>query len=118
MFQKMCTLHVNLKSLVCVPIFECGRTLEYVEIVSGLQSTLYKTLYGIAIWYPQRSVRQSHNPSHLTFYPDVLKIKTIIVVKQIFSKMPFVYYLQINKSIIWQPCCQDVQAAELSEIDF
>ena len=91
MFQKMCTLHVNLKSLVCVPIFECGRTLEYVEIVSGLQSTLYKTLYGIAIWYPQRSVRQSHNPSHLTFYPDVLKIKTIIVEKQNFVKMPFVY---------------------------
>ena len=36
---------------------------------------------------------RSHNPSHLTMYPDVLKIKTIIVVKQIFAKMPFVYYL-------------------------
>ena len=34
---------------------------------------------------------QSHNPSHSTLYPDVLKIKTIIVVKQIFAKMPFVY---------------------------
>ena len=37
--------------------------------------------------------------------------------KQIFAKIPFVYYLQIYKSIIWQPCCHDVQAAELSEMD-
>ena len=58
----------------------------------------------------------SHNPSHSLLYPDVLKIKTIIVVKQLFEKMPFVF---INyKSIIWQPCCPDVQAAELSEMDF
>ena len=35
----------------------------------------------------------SHNLSHLTLYPAVLKIKTIIVVKQNFKKMPFVYYL-------------------------
>ena len=41
----------------------------------------------------------SHNPSHSTLYPDVLKIKTIIVEKQNFTKMPFVYYLQVNKSI-------------------
>ena len=40
-----------------------------------------------------------HNPSHLTLYPDFLKIKTIIVVKQKFAKIPFVYYLQIYKSI-------------------
>ena len=33
---------------------------------------------------------QRHNPSHSTLYPDVLKIKTIIVVKQKFDKMPFV----------------------------
>ena len=39
-----------------------------------------------------------HNLSHLTLYPDVLK-KTTIVVKQKFSKMPFLYYLQIYKSI-------------------
>ena len=39
---------------------------------------------------------RGHNPSHLTLYPDVLKIKTIIVVKQNFAKMPFVYYLQIH----------------------
>ena len=39
---------------------------------------------------------RGHNPSHSTLYPDVLKIKTIIVAKQIFSKMPFVYYLQIT----------------------
>ena len=37
----------------------------------------------------------SYNPSHLTLYPDVLKIKTIIIEKQNFSKTPFVYYLQI-----------------------
>ena len=35
---------------------------------------------------------REHNPSHLTLYPDVLKIKITIVVKQIFAKMPFVYY--------------------------
>ena len=40
-----------------------------------------------------------YNPSYSTLYPDVLKIKTIIVVKQIFGKMSFVYYLQIYKSI-------------------
>ena len=34
----------------------------------------------------------SHNPSHWSLYPDVLKIKTLIVVKQNFAKMPFVYY--------------------------
>ena len=37
-----------------------------------------------------------HNRSHSTLYPDVFKIKTIIIVKQIFAKMPFVYYLQIH----------------------
>ena len=39
------------------------------------------------------------NASHSTLYPDVLKIKAIIVEKQNFAKMPFVYYLQIHKSI-------------------
>ena len=39
----------------------------------------------------------SHNLSHSTLYPDVLKIKTIpIVLKQKFAKIPFVYYLQIH----------------------
>ena len=42
---------------------------------------------------------QSHNPSHSTLYPDVLKIKTIIVEKQNFTKMLFVYFLQVYKSI-------------------
>ena len=42
---------------------------------------------------------RSHNPSHSRLYPDVLKIKTIIVLKQNFSKIPFVYYLPIYKSI-------------------
>ena len=60
---------------------------------------------------------RSHNPSHSTLYQDVLKVKTIIDVKQIIAKIPFVYYLQISKSIIWQPRCQDIQAAELSEMD-
>ena len=41
---------------------------------------------------------RSHNPSHSTLYQDGLKIKTIIVEKQNFAKMPFVYYL-IYKSI-------------------
>ena len=39
---------------------------------------------------------RSHNPSNSTLYPDVLKIKTIIVVKQIFGKIPFVYILFTN----------------------
>ena len=39
---------------------------------------------------------RDHNPSHLTLYPDILKINKIIVVKQKFAKMPFVYYLQIH----------------------
>ena len=30
---------------------------------------------------------RSHNLPHSIFYPDVLKIKTIIVVKQIFEKI-------------------------------
>ena len=34
---------------------------------------------------------QDHNSSHLTMYPDILKLKTIIVVKQKFAKLPFVY---------------------------
>ena len=34
--------------------------------------------------------------SHSTLYPDVLKTKTIIVEKQNFTKVPFVYYLQIH----------------------
>ena len=42
---------------------------------------------------------RSHNPSHSTLYPDVLKIKTIIVVKFFFSKMPFFDYYIHYKSI-------------------
>ena len=34
---------------------------------------------------------RDQNPSHWTLYADVLKIKTRIVVKQEFAKMPFVY---------------------------
>ena len=44
-----------------------------------------------------------------TLYPYVLKIKTIIVVKQNFAKMPFIYYLQIH---IWLLCGLDVLASE------
>ena len=36
---------------------------------------------------------RSHNPSHSTLYPEVFKIKTIIVAKQKFAKMPLVYYI-------------------------
>ena len=44
-------------------------------------------------------IDRSHNTSHLTLYPDVLKIKTIIVVKPIFAKMPFVFLLITNLQI-------------------
>ena len=54
----------------------------------------------------------SHNPSHSILYPDVLKIKTMIFVKQNFAKMPFVYYLQIH---FWQLWSWDVLAAGLSD---
>ena len=49
-------------------------------------------------WYKDLFDRE-HNPSHSSLCPDVLKIKTIIVVNKKFAKMPFVYYLQIYKSI-------------------
>ena len=40
---------------------------------------------------------QSQNPSHSTLYPDVLKIKTIVVVKPKFAKRPFfIIYKFIN----------------------
>ena len=51
---------------------------------------------------------RDHNPSHFTMYPDVLKIKTIIVAKQKFAKIPFVYYLQIH---FWLLCGLDVLTA-------
>ena len=35
---------------------------------------------------------QVDNPSHSTLYPDILKIETVIVVKQQFAKVPLVYY--------------------------
>ena len=54
----------------------------------------------------QRSVWPETQSVESTLYPDVLKIKTIIVVKQNFAKMPFVYFLKINKSMIWTPWCQ------------
>ena len=49
--------------------------------------------------YPSFDIVIRH--CHSTLYPDILKIKTIIVVRQIFARMPFVYYSQIYKSIIW-----------------
>ena len=54
------------------------------------------------VWPEKESVK-------LTLYPDVLKIKTIIVVKQNFAKMAFVYYLQIHDLATLMP---DVQATE------
>ena len=52
---------------------------------------------------------RTHIPSHLTLHPDVLKIKTIIVLKQKISKMPFVYYLQIH---FWLLCSLEVLAKD------
>ena len=46
---------------------------------------------------------QSHNLLHSSLYPDVLKIKTIIVEKQNFAKMPFDYYYKFisDNSAAW-----------------
>ena len=59
----------------------------------------------------------SDNPSHLTLYPDVLKKKPIVE-KQNLTKMPFVYYLQVYKSISdnsadWMSWQQDCQIMDL-----
>ena len=60
------------------------------------------TNLGCKLWFRVKALfYHSHNPPHSTLYPDVLKIKTIIVVKYKLVKMPFVYYLQIYKSMIW-----------------
>ena len=64
--------------------------------------------------FDQRSVRPETQSLESTLYPDVLKIKTIIVVKQNFAKMPFVYYLQIHYLATLMP--GDVQATELPDI--
>ena len=47
----------------------------------------------------QRSISPETQYIESTLYPDVLKIKTIIVVKQNIAKMLFIYYLQNYKSI-------------------
>ena len=58
----------------------------------------------------------SHNPLHLTLYPDVLKIKkTIIFLKIKFAKMPFVSKLQIH---FWLLCGLDILAAEWPDYGF
>ena len=56
----------------------------------------YLTPFTVCLWIILMIIGKDlfdwrHNPSHLTLYRDVLKIKTIIVVKQNFAKMPFVY---------------------------
>ena len=40
-----------------------------------------------------------HNPSHLTLYPDVLKVKTIIFGEIVFPKMLLVYFVFTNLQI-------------------
>ena len=62
---------------------------KYLEIYSTHGKPVYKYVHfkDLFDW--------SHNTSHSSLYPDVLKIKTIIVEKQNLAKMPFVYYLQI-----------------------
>ena len=42
----------------------------------------------------------TQNLSHLTLYPDVLEIKTIIVEKQNLAKMPFAYYKKITNPFL------------------
>ena len=54
---------------------------------------------------------RSHDPSPSSLYPDVLKIKTIIVEKQNFAKMPFDYYYKFISDnsaawTSWQQGCQ------------
>ena len=53
-------------------------------LMLGIVSMSYKDLFN---W--------SHNASHSSLHPDVLKIKTIIVEKQNLGKIPFIYYLKI-----------------------
>ena len=64
-------------------------TIDYLAAHSGLKSKK-------SAIFAQRSVWQETQSVELTMYPDVLKIKTIIIVKQNVAKMPFVYYLQIT----------------------
>ena len=53
------------------------------------------------------------NPSHSPLYPDVLKIKTVIVVKQKFH----LFITMVNKSLIWPPNWRDIPAAVWPEMD-
>ena len=62
----------------------------------------------------QRSVWPLTQSLELTLYPYVLKIKTIIVVKQNFSKMPFVYYLQIHDLATLMQGCPSRRVAFLN----
>ena len=76
--------------------------------ISGVHCSVITTfaaykLRALHVLY-QRSVWPETQSVESTLYPDVLKIKTIIVVKQNFAKMPFVYYLQITHPCIWIQC--------------
>ena len=83
--------NLNHKMLIelCLP-----KTVEKV-----VETTMENTLAADVLFTGKDLFDPNHNASHSTLYPDVLKIKTIIVVKQKFAKTPFVYYLQIYKSI-------------------
>ena len=84
----------------------CWTTWTLLILVTDQEPKTRSLGFGIVWIEPsQRSVWPSHNSSHSTLYPDVLKIKTIIVEKKNCSNMPLVYYLQIH---FWQLCSLDV----------
>ena len=66
----------------------------------GLVVLFYMIILFIGIWIARRKGKDLfdwfHNPSHSTLYPDVLKMKTILVEKQNFIKMSFVYYYKFT----------------------
>ena len=66
----------------------------------GLVVLFYMIILFIGIWIARRKGKdlfdRFHNPSHSTLYPDVLKMKTILVEKQNFIKMSFVYYYKFT----------------------
>ena len=77
----------------------------------------YLTPFTVCLWMILMIIGKDlfdwrHNPSHLTLYPDVLKIKTYNCCKTIFCRNAICLINTNYKSMIWPPWCQDVQAAE------
>ena len=75
---------------------------KYLEIYSTHGKPVYKYVHfkDLFDW--------SHNTSHSSLYPDVLKIKNNNYFETKFLKMPFLYNLQIH---IWLLCGMDVLAS-------